>query len=140
MPTQQQAVDTIFGAFSTAWSVNPTYPVVWPGKTPATEPMQQNNPWCFAKVTHGNGKVISLAGNDGTKIWKQNGSFSCEIYIPSGRGTQDAYTLARLVQQAFIGKEIDGVRFRGIAIKESGIHGNWFLIYVIVDFEYDEIV
>lgn len=140
MPTEQQAADAIFGAFNTAWSTNPTYPVVWPNKKPDVEVMKQGNPWAFVKVNHASGKKISLNGADSTSLWQRKGMFVCEIYTASGIGTELAYTLARLVEMAFLGKTIGGVVFRGIKIKEGGMHGNWFLINVNVDFEYDEIV
>lgn len=140
MPTPQQATDTVYGAFNTAWSINPTYPVIWPNKKPNIEPMKQGNPWAFVRIAHKSGRQISLSGEDGTKLWERKGQFVCEVYTPSGEGTEKAYTLAGLVETAFIGKTLDSVRFRSIQIKESGIHGNWFLITVTVDFEYDEIV
>ena len=154
MPTPQQATDTVYGAFNTAWAVNSTYPVVWPNKKPDTEPMKQGNPWAFVRIAHKTGRQVSLPGVDGKRIWERKGQLVCEIYTPSGEGTQAAYTLARLVELAFLGKTIhlavgktvvagktiDSVRFRAIQIKEGGIHGNWFLVTVTAEFEYDEIV
>ena len=140
MPTQQQATDTVYGAFNTAWAVNSTYPVVWPNKKPDTEPMKQGNPWAFVRIAHKTGRQVSLPGVDGKRIWERKGQLVCEIYTPSGEGTQAAYTLARLVELAFLGKTIDSVRFRAIQIKEGGIRGNWFLVTVTAEFEYDEIV
>lgn len=140
MPTPQQATDTVYGAFNTAWAVNSTYPVVWPNKKPDTEPMKQGNPWAFVRIAHKTGRQVSLPGVDGKRIWERKGHLVCEIYTPSGEGTQEAYTLARLVELAFLGKTLDNVRFRAIQIKEGGIHGNWFLVTVTADFEYDEIV
>ena len=140
MPTPEQATDTVYGAFNAAWSTNPTYPVIWPNKTPETEPAKQGNPWAFVRAAHKSGRQISLAGVDGKKIWERKGQFFCEIYTPSGEGTQRAYALAKLVESVFAGKSLDSVRFRSIQIKEGGIHGNWFLVNVTVEFEYDEIV
>ncbi|MBA3755378.1 MAG: hypothetical protein H0X02_03760 [Nitrosomonas sp.] len=140
MPTEQEAVNTIFGAFNTAWETNPSFLVVWPNKTPEIEVLKQKNPWAFVKIVTGKGRQMSLAGADGKKIWERKGQFGCEIYTPSGEGTVRAYVLARLVESAFIGKTIEKVRFRAIQIKEGGVHGNWFLINVIVDFEYDELI
>lgn len=140
MPTEQQATDTVHGAFNTAWSVNSTYPVVWPNKKPDPEPMKQGNPWVFVRITHKSGRLISLSGATGSKIWERKGQLTCEVHIPTGGGTEQAYTLARLVELAFLGKTLDSVRFRSIQIKEGGNRGNWFLVTVTVDFEYDEIV
>lgn len=140
MTTQQQAVDAIFGAFNTAWSVNANYPAVWPGKSPEVEPLKQTNPWTFANIVHEAGKQLSLAGADGKKLWGRKGRFNCEIYVRIGSGTEEAYTLARSVELAFLGKTIDGVVFRSIQLKEMGNHGDWFLICVFVQFEYDEVI
>lgn len=140
MPTQQQATDTVYGAFNTAWSVNPTFPVVWPNKKPDIDVMKQGNPWAFVRITHKPGRQTSLSGATGSKIWERKGQLTCEISIPTGGGTEQAYTLARLVELAFLGKTLDSVRFRSIQIKEGGMRGNWFLVTVTVDFEYDEIV
>lgn len=140
MPTREQAVDAIYGAFNTAWSTNPTYPVVWPNKTPEVEVMKQGNPWAFVRIAHGNGRQRTLAGADGTKLWQRRGQFICEISAQSGTGTNQANDLAELVETAFRGKTINGVAFRVIQSREGGMRGNWFLVTVTVDFEYDEVV
>lgn len=140
MPTREQAVDAIYGAFNTAWSTNPTYPVVWPNKTPEVEVMKQGNPWAFVRIVHGDGRQRTLSGADGTKLWQRRGQFICEISAQSGTGTNQAGGLVSLVESAFKAKTVGGVTFRSIRSRESGMRGNWFLVTVTVDFEYDEVV
>lgn len=140
MPTREQAVDAIYGAFNTAWSTNPTYPVVWTNKTPEVEVMKQGNPWAFVKIVHSKGRQKTLAGADGKKLWGNTGQFICEISSKSGTGVNQAGGLVSLVEAAFKAKTVDGVTFRSIQSRENGMRGNWFLVTVTVDFEYDEVV
>jgi hypothetical protein len=140
MPTQQEAVDVILGAFNDAWSVNPDFPVMWPDKTAIEQANKQNKPWAVIQITHGKGRQMSLASADGKKLWLQPGQFGCEIYTLAGEGKANSYELIELVKKAFQAISISGVRFRGIQPKEVGVFSKWFVAHVLVDFEYDEII
>lgn len=140
MTTQLQAVDAILNAFNQAWSVNSGFPIVWPDKRPAVDVMKQANPWVIVQLNHRSGNQTSLAGADGTVMWERQGSMYCEIHTKSGEGATQSYSLAELIVKAYQKKTISGVTFRGIATKEIGIRGNWFVMNVTVDFYYDEIV
>lgn len=140
MPTTQQAVDAAFGIFSEAWA-DLAYPVMWPGKSnDVVDIALIKTPWVFAKIRHGDGRLITAGGFDGTGIWQRRAQVIFEVYALSGGGTDQAYILARLIEMAFVRKNRDGVNFRGIRIQEEGTQGNWFLVNVTVDFEYDEVV
>lgn len=135
--TYNEAKDQILALFKTAWDTT-GYGVVYPNK----EGDKPNDavPWARVDIEHFDGGDASLSGVDGTKRYERDGVFTAQIFVPSGEGLSEAYTLANTVSTAFEGKTTaGGVWFRDVRIREVGPTESWFQLNVKATFNYDEV-
>lgn len=134
--TYEQARDETLAMFKTAWDTT-GYPVVWPDKGDSKP--TETGPWAQVKFAHSLGTQESLANHLGERLWKRRGRLFVQIATPSGDGATEGYSLAKTVGDAFEGqKSPSGIWFVRTTINELGNTGDWYLINVITDFEYNE--
>jgi hypothetical protein len=137
MTTFEQARDDILTLFKTAWDTT-TYPAVYEdtkGDRPASD-----TPFARPRIRHTTGGQASLSGGLGTSRFERIGFLLVAIYTPQGSGLTNAYSLAKIVADAFEGTASpNGVWFRNVRINEIGPDGDFFVTNVVVDFVYDEV-
>jgi len=133
----EAARDETFTMLKTAWD-STGYTVVWPDK--GGEKPVNPEPWLQVKLAHSLGTQETLGNHLGQRLWKRRGRLFCQIATPSGDGATEAYGLAKTVGDAFEGKKSpSGIWFVRTSINELGNSGDWYLINVITDFEYNEL-
>lgn len=131
--TPEAARDEILAVFKAAWDTTAySARVAWTdvqGDQPAG-----SDPWARCVVRHALGRQRSF----GTpKVQTMTGTLWVQVFGPMGEGSQSAYTLARVVAQAY--RNARGtVWYRNIRIREAGASGAFQQINVLVDFTYDD--
>lgn len=135
--TFEQARDEIMTVFKTAWDTT-TYPAVYED-TKAARPSSQT-PFARPILRHVTGSQASLTGGLGTSRFQREGILTVQIYTPQGSGLTSGYSLVKIVADAFEGTATPGgVWFRDVRLNEIGADGDFFVINVLIDFEYDEV-
>lgn len=138
--TLAEANDEILTLFKTAWDTTGHVADYANVERPVTVPPTTTAPWARARVQHTFGEQDTLAGPTGTQRFRRDGLFTCQIFVPSGEGLSEAYSLAKTVMDAFEGASTDsGVWFRNARVNEVGPDGEWYQLNVLVDFTYTEV-
>jgi hypothetical protein len=136
--TYLQAVDAMQAKMKTAWDLT-THPLFYQnvagGARALPEPI---GPWARMFIEHLQGFQATLGGPN-FRRFRRRGNIIVQIFVPSGEGLSEAYTLGKVVTDAFEGQDVSGIWFRNAKINEIGPDGNFFMITATVDFEYDEI-
>lgn len=95
-------------------------------------------PWAQVVVRHAAGQQDTLGGV-GNRSFLRLGVVIVTINTPSGSGLSTAYTLAKVVADAYEGvSSPNGVWFRNVRINELGRDGTFYRTNVLIDFEYGE--
>lgn len=135
--TFAQARDEILTLFKTAWDAT--------GHEAFYEDVKKQrdntqDPWAWVILRHATGGQTALNGNAGERMFSRLGFVQVSVYTAIGGGLQDSYDLAKVVADAYEGASTSGgVWFRNVRINEIGRDGEFFIVNVIVDFEYDEV-
>ena len=135
--TFDEARDVMVGVFYSAWKTLGSLPIVWtdiPGDVPKGETV-----WARVTLRHATGGQASLAGEDGARRWKREGTLFVQVFAPVGDGSVKVYATAQAVSNAFQSARGLSVWFRNIRINEVGTSGAFEQINVLVDFTYDDV-
>lgn len=84
----------------------------------------------------------TLANHEGKRRWGNRGTLFilCFGALSTGKGLENAETLATIAKLAYSGKSTDNcIWFRNARIQYLGSSGGWYQINVLVDYEYDEV-
>lgn len=96
--------------------------------------------WARTTLRHTNANQATLSGGLGTQNYDRSGILTIQIFTPSGKGLASSDIYAKLMMDAFEGKQsANGVWFRNVRLNEIGPDGNFFQTNVVVDFEYREL-
>jgi hypothetical protein len=144
------ARDAVMGWFTTEWttvldwsglSVNPGTPpfVTYPDDLADTP--QDNSSWVRLKwqTKLGYQATINSVGN---RRFRTKGTLLVEVRTKLGGGLTDSDVIVNNVQAVFEGQTPGGedtVIFREVTPVEHGPDGEWFLVNVLVNFEYDRL-
>lgn len=133
--TYAQAVDDMLTMLKTAW--DPTgHELFYDNVREQRE--DDTSPWAMVMVRHATGGQDTL-GAVGGRMFSRIGIMIVTINTPSGSGLSSAYSLAKVVADAFEGTSSpNGVWFRNVRINESGRDGAFYQTNVVIDFEYFE--
>lgn len=135
--TFAQANDEMLTLFKTAWDAT--------GHDAFYESVRQQRetdltPWASVFVRHTSGGQASLSGSSGTRLFRREGVITVRIYSSQGSGLSEAYGLAKVVADAYEGVSTPGgAWFRDVRINENGRDGQFIVVSVLIDFQYDEI-
>lgn len=143
------ARDAILGWFNTQYTAafpvttrvgvtlaEPTY-VAYPDTLPETP--QDNESWVRLIWQTKLGFQATI-NSPGQRRFRSKGTLIVEIRTPKGDGLTTSDTLVNIVQDIFEGAQVpgeDAVIFREVSTPEPGTDGSWFLVKVLVNFEYD---
>lgn len=135
--TYQQARDEMFSVFKTAWDAT-GYPVHYED---VYKPRSKDEkPWATVTLKHASGFQSTLSGVTGSKTFTRLGFITTQIFVPTGKGLQEAYDLAKVISDAFEGTSTPGgVWFSNVTLNEVGREGEFFQLNVVIEFRYDEI-
>lgn len=101
---------------------------------------KDEKPWAAVTLKHASGFQSTLSGVTGSKTFKRLGLLTTQIFVPTGKGLQEAYDLAKVISDAFEGTSTPGgVWFTNVRLNEVGRDGEFFQLNVIIEFSYDEI-
>lgn len=132
------ATNEILDLFHAVW--NPLGHVAIYENTGGAIPTGSSDPWARVSLRHATGNQASLRGDAGTTRWDRGGILTVQIFVPTGEGLSEAYTLAKVVADAYEGTSTpSAVWFRNVRVNEVGPDGEWFQVNVLIDFTYDEI-
>lgn len=135
--TFREAQDEMLALFKTVWDAT-GHPALY--ENVADDPPTTATPWARITLQHFPGGQRSLAGEAGARRWERNGQIIVQVFTPIGKGTGEAYDLAKIVADAYEGKATASqVWFRGVRVNNIGPDGAWFQLNVIVQFTYDEV-
>ncbi len=135
--TYDQAVDEILVMLKASWDTT-GYPVIY--ENVAADQPSTITPYLVVTLRHATGEQASLANDNGVKRFRRDGLCVAQIRVPAGEGLSNAYSLAKIVGDAFEGKASPGgIWFRDIRINEVGPDGEWFQINTLFNFTYDEV-
>lgn len=135
--TYREAKDEILAIFKAAWD-----PTGWPVHYQDVRKQRSSdeNPWAVVTLNHSAGFQDTLSGVIGSRTFTRLGFLTTQIFVPVGKGLQEAYDLAKIVSDAFEGASTPGgVWFRDVRLNEVGRDGEFFQLNVVADFRYDEI-
>lgn len=136
--TYEEAVDAMQAALKAAWDPT-TYNMHYQNVVPQADRVPDaNEPWGRVYIEHTQGFQATLTGVGGRRF-RRRGVITVQIFVPTGEGLSQAYTLGKVVTDAFEGQDVSGIWFRNARINEVGPDGNFFMIVAMVEFEYDEI-
>lgn len=146
MPSIATARDDMIGMVNTAWTAvgAPTENVTLlfgdvSGDEPNSGSTYEIQPFGRATVQHFGGGQTSLSNDTGSKTFTRTGLITVQIFTPAGDGYDLADAFAKVVLDAFEGKQsTNGVWFRNARLTEVGRSGAWTQTNVLVDFTYDE--
>lgn len=130
--TPEQAVDEMLTLFKNAWD-----PTGRKAFYEGVEADRQADNASFASVTvrHTGGRNASV----GDAFFRRDGILFIQIYVPTGKGLQESYQLAKVVLDAYEGKRTPGgAWFRNSKMNEAGRDGRFAAMNVIVEFTYYE--
>lgn len=122
--------------FKTAWDTT-TYQAHYESVRLQRDTTQ--DPWAEVFVRHTAGYQATLSSTLGSRIFRREGVIQVRIFIAQGSGLSDAYTLAKVVADAYEGARTSGgAWFRNVRVNEVGRDGEFLQVDVTVDFQYDE--
>lgn len=136
--TYKQAIDDISALFKTVWDTT-GHEVFWESVREQREGDETS--WASFVIRHGAGNQTSLGGQGG-RTFERTGLIMIAIYVHTGKGLSESYTLAKLAADAYEGKASpNGVWFRNVRINEIGKErsATFHQINVLVDFEYTQV-
>lgn len=140
------ARDTILGWFNTQWAdafpvetppISTAPFVAYPDVLPPT-PLD-NESWVRLQWQTKLGFQATI-NSPGNRRFRTKGTLVVEIRTPKGDGLTTSDALVNIVQGIFEGQQVpgeDAVIFREVTPTEPGTDGAWFLVRVLVNFEYD---
>lgn len=132
--TYDEARDEMLAVFKAAWdglSLPSTYTDV-----PAAKP-EDEIVWARVTVRHGQGRQRSLAGENGSRRWENQGTLFVSVFAPIGDGSTAGYNAAQVVADAYRSTRGLCVWFRNQRIRELGNDGAFEHIQFATEFEYD---
>lgn len=143
------AISEMFGLFKAAWDAGAgaynggTVPEIrWDGIGEAGPP-EGEAPYARVTVRHGSSPQASLTSGAGFVRYENSGIITVQVRYPlkSGGFSANAKGLAQVARAAFQGKKTASqVWFRNARINEVGPAGAYYLINVVAEFLYDELV
>ncbi len=138
------ARDAIMDHFKTGWDAayvsSPPTPFVAYPDTNAETP-KDDQPWVRISWKHKVGFQATI-NTPRNRRFRARGTLTVEVRSPTGDGLTVSDTMVNNVQAIFEGQTVsgpDGVIFRNVTPTEPGHDGPWFLVNVLVDFEYDRL-
>lgn len=135
--TFEVAMDEILGVFKTAWDTT-GFVALYENIAEAIPTTQVS--WARATLRNSTGRQATLSGANAAQRYRREGFLTVQIFIPIGEGLPQAYSLSKVVTDAFQGTTTASeVWFRNIRVNEIGPDGEWFQTNVIIDFTYDEV-
>lgn len=135
--THETAVDEMLSMFKTAWDTT-GFPAHY--EEIRSDRSDTSLPWATTRIRHVTSHQSSLNGNIGQRRFTHLGYFTVQIFVPSGKGLQEAYRLAKVVSDAFEGvSSPSGIWFRNVTPREVDRDGAFFQQNVIIEFNYDEV-
>lgn len=138
------ARDAIMSLFKTTWDTYSPAPSPMPtflwDNVKGDQP-KDGDPFIHVRVQHLNGVQASLGDGISAKF-RSSGKVVVAIRTPIGDGLTLSDAYVKVTQRAFEGRSTapDGVLFRNVRVQEVGGEGDWYLVNVIADFEYDRVV
>ena len=131
------AVDEILTLFKTAWDTT-GYDAYY--ESVRDQRQTDTSPWASVMLRHIAGYQSTLSSSLGSRMFTREGVLTVRIYVHQGEGLQTAYGLAKVVADAYEGGRTDGgAWFRNVRLNEEGRDGEFYLVSVLIDFQYDEI-
>lgn len=134
--TPQQAADTILTLFKTAWDTT-GYQVHYEDVKKDRD--ETSLPWATTQVRHVESGQSTLSGDIGQRRFTRVGRFTVQIFVPSGKGLQEGYRLAKIISDALEGVSSSSLWFRNVVTREIGRDGAFSQLNVIAEFTYDEV-
>lgn len=114
----------------------------WAGRTPVTLDNESYQPpagaWVRLAVRHFTSGQESM-GPTGSRRFGRGGAVLVQVFTPADEGLRLADTLSGAVREIFEGVGFDGLRFRGVLVREIGPDGRWFQTNIEAPFEYDAV-
>lgn len=133
--TPATAVDEILTMFKTAWDTTGHQFHIETKRKPRDT---DNESWCEVYIRHAHRGQDTLGGV-GNRIFTSTGVVIMPVFSPVEKGLSESLTLAKLLVDAYEGKESpSGVRFKNARMMEKGRESQFFENHVLVDFSYDE--
>lgn len=140
----QEAVDEIFGRFADAWE-DTGFTVIYPDRplTPSQSALIAGTstdglqPWARLTIRAADRERNTI----GQLMYTTSGVLIVEIYTPTGDGHRQAYTLGKIVQDAFELHNVSSYRvwYREVEMSEAGSEGVWSRLNVTVFWEAQEL-
>jgi len=142
MSTRAEAKDILLKEFIANFSA--TIPVSWENKdefffcTGVKTNKPTKVPWVRFKIQNNQSPQISY-GSEGNRKFKRSGLISCQVFIPSGTGTEDGDTICEDIVSIFEGKRFTDIYCYAGTYIEMGIQSDGFYGFkVIIFFDTDE--
>ena len=136
------ARDHILKVFKDAWDTT-GFPAVYTGKAEAPDnggDTPTTDAWARATIRHADAFQSSLTGPlEELKRHTQLGVVIIQVYAKTGDASTAAYDAAQIVANAYKKSRGIPVWFRRIRVNEIGMHGPFYQINVLADFEYDDV-
>lgn len=132
--TPLQARDRILSIFKSVWDPRAAVYNDVAGKIPTSESV-----WARATIRHATGSQTTLASDNGTRRFSDQGTVIVQVFAPVGDGSTACYEAAREVQDAYRDAKDPDVWFRDVQLKEVGSDGAFEQINVSATFSYDDV-
>lgn len=131
------ARETIYQRFATQWGATTAY--VFDNEK--FEPPVATS-WVRVAVRHRNSTLEAIGGPGlgGLNTFQRTGVVSIQVFVPLDSGLRGADTLAQQARAIFEGTTLasNSIRFTNSDVFEAGPSNGWFLVTVLVQFQYDE--
>jgi len=141
--SRSQAYEDILSLLTTAWVTTAGQSaslIKWENVANKSVPPAAGTAWCRATVRHVTSRQASLAGATGTRRFRRTGVLTVSVFYPSGTGLPGDTDLAKIIMDAYEGvTSSNGVIFYDVTINEIGPDGDFYMVNVVANFEYDEI-
>lgn len=141
--TAAEAVDEILALLKTAADAA-GYEVDWrnirgePPDDDEGEVPRGPQPWLRPSILHAPG-TQTIGQVAGERFYERNALLTVECRVASGQGLSAAYALAKIVADAYEGKDTpSGAWFRDGRIQEVGVDGEWYAVNFLVSAVYYE--
>lgn len=96
-----------------------------------------NTPWMRLTVRT-NIRRQNTLGKPLTRRFRTFATAYIQVYTPSNSGLAGGDKIAIDAANLFEGVSFNGLDFRAVTIRESGVNGKWFQHMVEANFDYDE--